>query len=340
MQAQIKYCETCKKVFETVGNKCPYDGDVLTLETYLTNIVFENRYCIVERIGAGGMGVVYKAKDKKTFNRDCVVKITLPIIKSNKTLLKRFEREAKILSTLNNPNIVTIYDYGETDSKTYFIVMEYIDGENLENLLEKKKSLSIEEAVPMIVQIGKALEVAHKNGVVHRDLKPANIMVKSDISQGYSVKVLDFGIAKSLIEEGKPLTEANAVLGTPIYMSPEQLKGEPVDQRSDVYSFALTIYKMLSGHWPFLGNNKQELVLKRITHDPLPISQINKNVKVPTYIEIALLKALAIEPNERTPTVSQLLESIVNVVTVEESDSWQPPPLPRSPVKWKEFDID
>lgn len=269
--------------------------------------VLAGRFRIVERIGQGGMGCVYKALHIE-MDRLCAIKLLLPLAGDQASARARFRREAKMSSRIDSPNAVTIYDFGEAEAGQFYLAMEYIEGESLANILDREKSLRIERVVNITDQIARALSAAHALGIVHRDLKPANIMLtRKDGSE--LVKVLDFGIAKTIADdENEKLTLTGYMLGTPTFMSPEQVLGEPIDSRSDVYSLAIMVYQMLSGSLPFDGKTAQTLIMKRVHDAPIPL-----RVAAPflsAAVEQAVMSGLEREPAQRITDVDQFAASL------------------------------
>ena len=218
-------------------------------------------YTILEELGRGGMGVVYKAHDTK-LDRMVAIKTLPRQIASNREEHERFSREARAAAALNHPNIATIYSIEEYDGET-FIVMEYIEGTELKERL-RSGPFSIEEALEYGLQIARGLQAAHKKGIVHRDVKSANIM----ISETGQAKVMDFGLAK--VRGAAQVTREGTTVGTAAYMSPEQARGEDVDHRSDIWSFGVVLYEMLTGRPPFASDYDQAVVYGILNEDPRP----------------------------------------------------------------------
>jgi serine/threonine-protein kinase len=266
------------------------------------------RFRLTEKIGQGGMGAVYKAIQIK-IDRICAVKLLTPTAGDSELAVARFSREAQMASHIDSPHAVTIYDFGESEAGAFFLAMEYIDGQSLSQILEQAAPLPIERVVRIVRQIAAALSSAHALGIIHRDLKPDNVMITQKGSDTDYVKVLDFGIAKAVAEGAhEKLTETGFVLGTPIYMSPEQLSGDDLDARSDVYSLALIAYEMLSGRLPFEGGNPQAITIKRVTTDPIPLRAFAAGLS--PEIERVIMSGLTRDRSHRTPTVQQLAHDL------------------------------
>ncbi len=276
----------------------------------LTNI---GRYQITGELGKGAMGVVYKATDPN-IGREVAIKTTrIDTHGIDETeLLKRFKNEARAAGTLNHPDIVTIFDAGE-DNGLFYIAMEYIEGTTLQKMLQQRRVLSPQQVVDFGVQICAGLDYAHSRGVVHRDIKPANIM----ITPSGAIKIMDFGIAKA----GGGMTSTGQVLGTPNYMSPEQVKGRAVDGRSDIFSTGVVLYEALTGEKPFDGQNVTTIIYKIVNE--MPISPRALDATVHPGLSLVILKALAKSPDERYQSGTDLAQDLTNYKTlgVEGGDS-------------------
>ncbi len=253
------------------------------------------KYEILEELGRGAMGVVYKARDP-LIGRMVALKTVMPGMLSDGDLLKRFYREAQSAGRLQHPNIVVIYDLGESDGLPY-IAMELVEGESLQKLIARGVSLPLAAKLRILVQICRGLGYAHRNGVVHRDVKPANILVTPD----GSVKVVDFGIVH-LADTG--MTSTGMILGTVSYMSPEQLRGEHVDARSDIFSVGILMYELLSGRKPFEGANVTAILLRIATGEPQLLSELVPGI--PSALEDVVRKCLRKDPEERFQALEDL----------------------------------
>jgi serine/threonine-protein kinase len=269
----------------------------------LTNI---GRYQITGELGKGAMGVVYKATDPN-IGREVAIKTTrIDTHGIDETeLLKRFKNEARAAGTLNHPSIVTIFDAGE-DNGLFYIAMEYIEGTTLQKMLQQRRVLSPQQVVDFGGQICAGLDYAHSRGVVHRDIKPANIM----ITPTGAVKIMDFGIAKA----GGGMTSTGQVLGTPNYMSPEQVKGRAVDGRSDIFSTGVVLYEALTGEKPFDGQNVTTIIYKIVNE--MPISPRALDATVHPGLSLVILKALAKSPDERYQSGTDLAQDLTNYKTL------------------------
>ena len=267
------------------------------------------RYQVVRKLGAGAFGTVYKAKDKILGRMVAIKTIRLEGLAAAGTgleeLMDRFKREAQVSAQLKHPNIVTIYDIGETDGVSY-IAMEFIDGLGLDRVIATGGQLPLERAALLGAQVADALDFAHRNGVVHRDIKPANIMVEA----GDRVKVTDFGIAK-VMDSGDHLTMTGSLLGTPSYMSPEQAKGAALDGRSDLFAVGCILYEMLAGKKAFRGDSITGLIFKIITEEPPPIREMDPNV--PDEMVRIIARALAKTQDARYQTGRELADDLLTL---------------------------
>ena len=248
-----------------------------------------NRYEILEKLGGGGMAIVYKARDT-SLGRYVTLKILRPEFTSDEEFIKRFKREATAVARLSHPNIVSIHDVGQEDG-VHYLVMEYIQGDNLKNFIRQKGQLSSQETINIAVQICEALEHAHYNNIVHRDVKPHNIL----IAEGGRAKLTDFGIA--LESTAATITRTDTIMGSVHYISPEQAKGEITNPKSDIYSLGVVIYEMLAGEQPFTGDSPISVALKHIREHPRPLEEIS--VDAPPALVAIVNKAMQKKPQER-----------------------------------------
>ncbi len=255
----------------------------------LVGQVFSNRYRIERELARGGMAEVYLARDE-SLNRLVALKALFPEFAREPSFVERFRREAQAAANLNHPNIVGIYDWGQ-ESGTYFIVMEYVEGRSLRELMRSEGPIDAGQAADITAEIASALAFAHRSGVVHRDVKPGNVLITP---QGH-VKVTDFGIARAGASDG--LTQTGSVMGTATYFSPEQAQGLAVDGRSDVYSLGVVLYELACGGVPFVADSPVSVAYKHVREEPIPPSQ--RNTDVPTGLEQIIMSALAKDPAQR-----------------------------------------
>jgi serine/threonine protein kinase len=315
----MKVCTTCGAEYGDEKLFCERDGTPLRKSgamNDLVGMVIADRYHITKKLGEGGMGQVYLAEHVK-MGRRCAIKIMMPGTMSDPEAISRFNREAANASRISHPNVCAIYDFGETPDGLIYLAMEFIEGKSLTDLLAEAGTLPLVRAATMIQQSAEALQVAHDLGIVHRDLKPDNIMV-SPVRGTDVVKVVDFGIAKAIGgEDGKAqkVTKTGFVVGTPEYMSPEQLAGDPVDGRSDLYSLGLVFYRMLTGASPFPADSQQETMIKRLTDDPMPLAVARPDVRFPPEVQRVFDRALARNPQARYQSANDFAREVRSLTT-------------------------
>jgi eukaryotic-like serine/threonine-protein kinase len=248
-----------------------------------------DRYQIIKAIGEGGMANVYLAYDT-ILDRNVAVKVLRGDLANDEKFVRRFQREALSASSLSHPNIVEVYDVGE-DAGQYYIVMEYVEGKNLKDLIKKRGKLTLSEVIDIMLQITDGMSVAHDSYIIHRDIKPQNIM----ILENGMVKIMDFGIAMAM--NSTQLTQTNSVMGSVHYIPPEQANGKGAILQSDIYSMGIVMYELLTGTLPYRGDNAVEIALKHLK-EPLPsIREILPNI--PTSVENIIIKATAKNPKNR-----------------------------------------
>ena len=265
--------------------------------------ILGNRYEIEEKIGEGGMSVVYKARCNK-LNRYVAVKVLKKEMSDNEDIVNKFKREATAIAALSDNNIVNILDVGSQDDINY-IVMEYVKGKTLKELIKQFGKLNYETAITIAIQIAKALECAHKNNIIHRDVKPQNILVTEE----GLIKVTDFGIAKST--SSATLTNTTTIMGSAHYFSPEQAKGTLVDNRTDLYSLGVVLYEMVTGRVPFEADSPVTIALKHIQEEVVPPKQINS--KIPESLNKLIIKAMEKDPGMRYQNARDIINDLQKI---------------------------
>jgi len=306
--AAPKICPTCSTEYEITERFCPKDGTALrsaTAEhTNLVGSVIAERYHVLRKLGEGGMGQVYLAEHVK-MGRQSAVKVMHPGMVHDANTIARFNREAANASRIDHPNVAGIYDFGETPEGLVYLAMQYIEGETLTQVVQASGALAPARAGEIARQAAEGLHAAHGLGIVHRDLKPDNIMVTKDRDGIDCVKVVDFGIAKAGGRDAQKVTKTGIVVGTPEYMSPEQLSGEDVDGRSDQYSLALVAFNMLTGELPFPAESTQTAMVMRLTEKPWTLAQMKPEVAWPPAVQAVMAKALDRHASERYATTRE-----------------------------------
>lgn len=272
------------------------------------------QFRVLEKIGTGGMGSVYKA-EQPAMNRMVAIKILHPKLAGRKDLTSRFRREARAMSQLTHPNTVKVFMYGELeDDGSLYIVMEMLEGRNLNQTVRKEGPLPADRAIPILIQCCGALQEAHDLGIVHRDLKPENIFLSKQGGISDYPKVLDFGLAKVTERQMQPgsviLTQEGMVFGTPEFMSPEQAQGKTLDARSDIYSLAVILYEVLTGKLPFTARTPMEYIQKHVTDPIIQLSDRVPDRKFPKGLDDVLAKALQKHPDNRFQTAGEFGEAL------------------------------
>ena len=258
------------------------------------------RYRVVQLLGRGGMGAVYRVWDEE-LNRDVALKLIRPEIAADADVIERFKREIQLSSRVTHKNVLRVYDLGEADG-TRFLTMQFVEGRDLSSLIKELGPLPVPRLISLFRQICQGLEAAHEQGVVHRDLKPQNIMVEGNDN----VLITDFGLAKNL--GASAMTELGALMGTPAYMSPEQVRGQAVDKRADIYSLGVILYEMASGKTPFAGGSVFEVMMRRLSTPPRPLGELNP--AIPAYLRKIVERCLAVEASARYQTVEEILADL------------------------------
>jgi eukaryotic-like serine/threonine-protein kinase len=307
----MKECQLCKNCFSDTVATCPNDG-MPTVHTIAGEPVLEGKYHLECRLGQGGMGVVYKARHAY-LKTQLAIKVILPdLVGNDPQLVTRFRQEALAAAAIRHQNVVSVTDYGVIDGTLPFLVMEYVEGESLHDLLAREKSLSPERAFELMSAVCAGVGAAHHQGIVHRDLKPLNIMICSDkptLSQ--SVKILDFGLAK--IKSGELLgsfiqAQTTGLMGSPYYMAPEQWADDEPDSRADVYSLGVMMFQMLAGDVPFKGSSIPAIMKKHISDPPPRFADLG--ITVSPQLEQAVAHTLQKDPNRRTASVDVFVREL------------------------------
>lgn len=318
--APMKYCPTCHKTYPGDYNVCPADqAGLQNTNEFQPGMIIRNKYQILDRIGIGGMGVVYRSRHL-TFNELCAIKIVNDGIAGDSNFLQRFQTEAVVTRKLRHPNAVRVDDFDYTEDGRPFIVMELVEGKNIGEVLKENGAFGVDRAVRIASQAARALGMAHKLGIVHRDIKPANILLTTD-EQGQEVaKVLDFGIAKLREAAGTEqpgMTMTGMVVGTPLYMSPEQFMGKKaageIDGRTDIYSLGVVLYQMVTAQLPFEGDTPYSLMMQHIQGTVRPPHELAPELHIPELLSRVILRAIDKSRDQRFQTAEELIAALSEV---------------------------
>ena len=302
-----KICPQCSTEYPEDQRFCPRDGSTLKSQSGagdLIGSVIADRYHVTKKLGEGGMGQVYLAEHVR-MGRKSAVKVMNPGMVHDADAISRFNREAANASRINHPNVAAIYDFGETADGLIYLAMEFVEGEPLTDLIDRQGALPAARAASIVRQTGEALTVAHELGIVHRDLKPDNIMIARNRDGSDCVKVVDFGIAKASNNEVQKVTRTGYIVGTPEYMSPEQLAGDRLDGRSDVYSLALVGFAALTGKLPFPSETVQESMIMRLTERPRTLAELKPDVAWPAQLQAVMDRGLARDAVDRYASAAE-----------------------------------
>ncbi|MGB7294029.1 MAG: protein kinase [Candidatus Aminicenantales bacterium] len=313
----------CKECAASLTSRSQHQIDLTkTLETsgdeFSPGSVFAQKYRIIEELGRGGMGKVYRVFDREV-EEYVALKLIKPEIAADKNTIRRFRNELKVARKISHKNVCRMFDLNR-EGETCFITMEYVSGEDLKSSLRRMGLLSVEKAVFIAKQVCEGLAEAHRLGVVHRDLKPQNIMIDK---QG-NARIMDFGIARSI--ETKGMTDSGSLIGTPEYMSPEQVEGKEVDSRSDIYSLGAILYEMVTGRVPFEGNTPMSVALKHVTAAPPEPRSLND--QIPEETSRVILKCMAKERKDRFQTVEELVQEL-NTIKMTAPTAERPSSTPK-----------
>ena len=333
-----KYCPKCFKKYPPEAERCAQDGSYLVtpMDRDLTGETLDDRYTVLERIGRGGMGVVYKA-EQHLIKRVVALKVLRREIVQDETAVKRFLNEARAIASLDNPHTVTLHDFGVTRDGLLYYTMELLKGRPLSKIIREQGPFDHVRATNLILQACRSLDEAHEHGILHRDIKPDNLFVEkkagtaTGLTAGREVlKVLDFGIAKLVGDAGgDTVTRTGMIIGTPQYLSPEQALGNAVVPASDLYSLAIVLYEMLAGRPPFADETPMKTMWAHVRDPVPPLTKINPNVQVPRSIEAFLAKALEKEPKDRFQTAAEFSAALEQAVR---EHAEQPMTVPLQPL--------
>jgi eukaryotic-like serine/threonine-protein kinase len=282
----------------------------------LTGQILDQRYQINRKLGEGGMSYVYQAQEIGT-DKQVAVKILIPRLSRDPASVERLRREATIATRLNHANVCPILRMGETPERLIYLVMPYLEGEPLSEHEARRGPFPVAEGIPLLVQVCQGLGHAHELQIIHRDLKPENVMLVPDSAEptGFRAVVMDFGLAKE--RRAGPdvvkLTATGIVLGTPEFMSPEQIRGKPLDGRSDVYALAILAFELFTGQLPFTGKSAQETMIARLRGAPMPLRAVRG--ELPAKLEAVISKALSVNPGDRYASMAEMAHALESVTS-------------------------
>lgn len=310
-----KVCPLCGDEYDASIGFCSKDGSPLVAQSEgsLIGKMVGGRYKVLQQLGEGGMGQVYLAEHVR-MKRKSAIKIMRPALVHEPEALQRFTREAENASKISHPNVASIFDFGETDEGLVYLAMEFIEGESLSALLKREIAMHPVVAADIMAQCADALNAAHELGILHRDIKPDNIMVSKRPDGTFVVKLVDFGIARTMERGSQQVTRTGFAVGTPEYMSPEQLSGDVLDARSDQYSLALVSFIALTGHDAFPNSSSKESLIARLTSRPRRLDEVRDDLEWPNSIQSVFDQALAPDPSDRFPSVAEFGVALANAV--------------------------
>lgn len=313
----IRRCPRCQLLFEPPARFCARDGTPLAdaeappstpspdlsdppVPSLTLNQVIDDRYKVVRRLGEGGMSYVYQGRDQAE-NTDVAMKVLTPQLATDPCSVERLKREALLAMRFDHPNVCRIFHVGETSDGMLYLIMPYLRGESLNDAETRRGPYPVDEAVMLLVQACQGLQHAHDVGVIHRDLKPENIMLVPDdsVPGGIRAVVMDFGLGKAIQPDPElvRLTQTGIILGTPEFMSPEQVRGDKIDGRSDIFSLGVVAFELLTGQLPFAGRTSQESMMARLSGKPRSARSVRP--ELPARADAVLMRALALKTDQR-----------------------------------------
>ncbi|HEY0195525.1 MAG TPA: serine/threonine-protein kinase, partial [Kofleriaceae bacterium] len=304
-------CAGCNHPYAETALFCPNCGRPKIRETVVDPLlgkVLGERFLVQEQLGHGGSGTIYRA-EHVTLRRKVAIKVLHTELSRDDLAVERFRREATTVAEIDNEHIVEIHDFGRTFDGRLYLAMELLEGETLDHVLVREKTLSVERAADILIQVGEALMEAHAIGYVHRDLRPRNVMLAVRRGKANFIKLLDFGLAKLVETDHQAAsTSLGMTFGDPRYMSPEQARGDRIDRRADIYQLGCVAYEMLTGSPPFTGSRVFDILTKQVTEIPSPLP--TKRPGVPLWMEAAVTKMLAKDPENRFATTTRMVEAL------------------------------
>ena len=321
--AAARRCPKCGLEVSDNMMVCPVDNTAIF---EAPGNVLADTYEFISVSGWGGMSVIYKARQRES-GRIVAIKMLHSLLMTEQSL-RRFQQEAKAIMSLRHPNIITVHDFGVSEHGQPFMVMDFIEGKTLADVIKESGGLSLEASLPRFIQLCDALDHAHSVGVLHRDLKPSNVMISKLDGNFEDARIVDFGIAKLLDKEGENkdighLTQTGELFGSPLYMSPEQCRGSSVDARTDIYSMGCVMYETLTGRPPFMGATIVETLMMQMTETPHSLTNASNGKRFSNQTEEVIAKTLAKSPDDRYQTMEQLVMALMSIQPNRQADSGQ-----------------
>jgi eukaryotic-like serine/threonine-protein kinase len=335
-----KKCPACSREFTGTLVVCKHDGTLLIpiKEDLMLGTTLADKYRIESEIGRGGMSIVYKGRHEM-MDRMVAIKMLQAQLVNDQTSIKRFKQEAKAASCLTHPNVITVYDCDVTPGGQPYLVMDYLVGDSLADIIKRENHVEQMRALNIFIQACDALEHAHLKGVLHRDLKSSNIMLVDFEGKTDVVKVVDFGIAKLMPSSGKAsqnLTQTGEIFGSPIYMSPEQCLGSHLDARSDIYSMGAMLYESLMGMPPLMGDTIIDTMQMHVSTTPASFADMRHDLQIHPQFEAVVFKALEKKPEDRYASMEQFRDALAHVARTIEMDKFEPRPVSTQPRSTKQ----
>lgn len=326
-----KKCPACSREFTGTLIVCKHDGTLLipVKPDPLIGALLADKYKIDSEIGRGGMSIVYKGRHE-LMDRPVAIKMLQAQLVEDQTSIKRFQQEAKAASCLTHPNVITVYDFGVSPTGQPYLVMDYLQGESLIDVIKRDNHIAVNRTLNIFIQACDALQHAHQKGVIHRDLKSSNVMLTEFEGKHDVVKVVDFGIAKLMPSSGKQsqnLTQTGEIFGSPIYMSPEQCLGQVLDARSDIYSMGAMLYEALTGEPPLMGDTVVNTMQMHVSTNPPQFDEIRPDLHIPIQLQRVCMKALEKRPECRYNSMDEFKEALEHI---ERQLDTMPAPPPTS----------
>ncbi|MDP3508958.1 MAG: protein kinase [Candidatus Melainabacteria bacterium] len=316
-----KVCTVCKREFPPTQAVCPHDKSMLMFvqKDELLGTILNDRYRVLSEVGRGGMSIVYKGLHEM-MDRTVAIKMLQTQHVTDQLSIKRFQQEAQAASHLQHPHVITVYDCGVVATGQPYIVMDFLEGQSLSDVVKAENYIAYQRAIPIFISATEALEHAHQKGVIHRDLKSSNIMLVEVEGRRDFVKVVDFGIAKLTTASGKTpqnLTQTGEIFGSPIYMSPEQCLGLNLDSRSDIYSMGAVLYETLTGFPPLMSDTIYATMKMHVSQMPEPFNKVRPDLRIPEQLERITFKALAKKPEQRYQTMQEMRDALEQCISTQ-----------------------